>query len=79
MINNKYQIVLDAIDKVKDHINQGNEGRLFAVIHICGKQFKVTPEDIIIVEGYWPPRNGDEIKMEKVSKLCRVNNHSSYL
>lgn len=54
------------IQKVNDLVAQGNEGRLFAVIHVAGKQFKVTAEDLILIEGYWPPSNGDEINMEKV-------------
>ncbi|XP_064628559.1 large ribosomal subunit protein bL21m-like [Lineus longissimus] len=41
-------------------------GRLFAVIYINGRQRKITTEDIIIVEGQFPPDIGDRIKLEKV-------------
>ncbi|XP_029670274.1 39S ribosomal protein L21, mitochondrial [Formica exsecta] len=41
-------------------------GRMFAVVQVCGKQFKVTENDIIIVEGFWPPNIGDRLKLEKV-------------
>ncbi|CAH1399355.1 unnamed protein product [Nezara viridula] len=64
--NKEHLITQDVIANVNEQIKNGTEGRLFAVVYICGKQFKVTPEDIIIIEGYWPPQNGDEIKCEKV-------------
>ncbi|KAL5293446.1 MRPL21 family protein [Megaselia abdita] len=54
------------ISKVNNVISEKEEGRLFAVIHLCGKQFKVTSGDIILVEGYWPPTIGDEVRLEKV-------------
>lgn len=41
-------------------------GRLFAVVHIAGKQFKITEGDVIVIEGYWPPDVGDKIKLDKV-------------
>lgn len=42
------------------------EGRLFAVIQVMGKQYKVTAGDILVFEGYWAPTIGDKIRMEKV-------------
>lgn len=59
----------DLIKNVNKQVAENNEGRLFAVVHLCGKQFKVTAGDIILVEGYWPPDTGDSIKLEKVSFL----------
>ncbi|XP_069675290.1 large ribosomal subunit protein bL21m [Periplaneta americana] len=56
----------EVISKVNKLLEEGREGRLFAVVHISGKQFKVTTEDIITVEGYWAPQIGDKIKLEKV-------------
>lgn len=57
-------------NKIFNNVNQqlakNEEGRLFAVVHLCGKQFKITTGDIILVEGYWPPTIGDEIRLEKV-------------
>lgn len=55
------------IEKVNDQISQQNEGRLFAVVHLCGKQFKITSGDIILVEGFWPPNIGDKIRLDKVN------------
>ncbi|XP_011180571.1 39S ribosomal protein L21, mitochondrial [Zeugodacus cucurbitae] len=56
----------DVFDKVDKQIAERQEGRLFAIVHLCGKQFKITAGDIILVEGYWPPTIGDEIRLEKV-------------
>lgn len=41
-------------------------GRLFAIVHICGKQFKITETDLIIIQGYWPPTIGNKLNLEKV-------------
>lgn len=52
--------------EINKQIAEDKTGRLFAVIHVSGKQFKVTESDIIVVRGYWPPNPGDEITFEKV-------------
>lgn len=44
-------------------------GRLFAIVQVLGKQFKVTAGDLILLEGFWEPKNGDELKLNKVL-LC---------
>ncbi|XP_055533267.1 39S ribosomal protein L21, mitochondrial [Wyeomyia smithii] len=54
------------VQQVNQQIASGSEGRLFAVVQLCGKQFKITTGDIVIVEGYWPPTNGDRIRLDKV-------------
>lgn len=55
----------DSIIKiVNEAVIQNN--RLFAVVHICGKQFKVTDNDLVLIDGYWPPNVGDRIKFQKV-------------
>lgn len=33
---------------------------------MCGKQYKITENDLIIVQGYWPPNTGDKLNLEKV-------------
>ncbi|XP_062133373.1 large ribosomal subunit protein bL21m [Drosophila sulfurigaster albostrigata] len=53
-------------EKINQQVAKSEQGRLFAVVHLCGKQFKITPGDIILVEGYWPPTIGDEISLDKV-------------
>lgn len=54
------------INEINDQIATNKTGRLFAIIQVCGKQFKVTENDIIIVEGFWPPNIGERLKLEKV-------------
>lgn len=44
----------------------GDEGRLFAIVHICGKQYRITDGDIILISGYWAPTIGDKIRLDKV-------------
>lgn len=56
------------VDRINDKLNKNDIGRMFAVVHLCGKQFKVTPGDIILVEGFWPPTNGDQLRLDKVSR-----------
>lgn len=55
-------------DTVIKTVNEAakRNNRLFAVVHICGKQFKVTNNDLILIDGYWPPNVGDRIKLQKV-------------
>lgn len=59
-------IATDVISKVNNLIVKNDYGRLFAVVHLCGKQFKVTTEDLIVLEGYWPPTVGDKLNLEKI-------------
>ncbi|KOB69912.1 39S ribosomal protein L21, mitochondrial [Operophtera brumata] len=40
--------------------------RNFAIVHLLGKQWRVTDGDLLVVEGYWPPNIGDEIRLDKV-------------
>lgn len=54
------------INDVNKLVSQQAEGRLFAVVHLCGHQFKVTSGDLIVIEGYWPPTIGDKLRLEKV-------------
>lgn len=54
------------IKNVNQLVKQQAEGRLFAVIQVMGKQYKVTDGDIIVLEGYWAPTTGDKLRMEKV-------------
>lgn len=56
----------EIIQNVNNQLAKNDAGRLYAVVHLAGKQFKVTPGDILIVEGYWPPQNGDKIRLDKV-------------
>jgi len=56
----------DIIGKVNKEIRSDTLSRLFAVVHIAGKQFKITTEDIIMIQGLWAPDVGDRVRFEKV-------------
>lgn len=56
----------EIVGVINDQISQQSTSRLFAVVHLCGKQHKITDNDLIVVQGYWPPTNGDKINLEKV-------------
>lgn len=67
------------IGNVNNLVNQQAEGRLFAVVHICGKQYKVTAGDIVVIEGYWAPTIGDKIRLEKVEIFWIYNDYEKCL
>lgn len=54
------------LNEINNQIATNRTGRLFAVVQICGKQFKITENDIIIIEGFWPPNIGEYLKLGKV-------------
>ncbi|XP_020296557.1 39S ribosomal protein L21, mitochondrial [Pseudomyrmex gracilis] len=60
------RICTDVTNEINNQIARNKVGRMFAVVQICGKQFKVTENDILIIEGGWPPTIGDRLKLEKV-------------
>ncbi|XP_011261842.1 39S ribosomal protein L21, mitochondrial [Camponotus floridanus] len=62
----KDKICADVTNEINNQIAMDKTGRMFAVVQVCGKQFKVTENDIIIIEGFWPPNIGDHLKLEKV-------------
>ncbi|CAB3386128.1 Hypothetical predicted protein [Cloeon dipterum] len=59
----------ETLRKINSKLAANAEGRLFAIIHVCGKQFRVTPEDLIAIEGHWAPDAGERIRLEKVLLL----------
>jgi len=63
----------NVINLVNNVIEKNEVGRLFAVVQVCGKQYKVTDNDVIVVSGYWPPDIGDQIRLEKVLLLGSSN------
>ncbi|KAJ1523382.1 hypothetical protein ONE63_001248 [Megalurothrips usitatus] len=56
----------EVVSKVNSQIDEKSHGRLFAVVHLANRQWKITPEDVLVVEGFWPPNVGDVIRLEKV-------------
>ncbi|KAK1125784.1 hypothetical protein K0M31_005328 [Melipona bicolor] len=62
----KEKAAADVINKINKQIATNQVGRLFAVIYLCGTQFKITENDVIAIEGHWPPQPGDQLNLEKV-------------
>ncbi|KAL8170113.1 UNVERIFIED_CONTAM: 39S ribosomal protein L21, mitochondrial, partial [Gekko kuhli] len=56
----------ELVEKVNEQIADRQYGRLFAVVHFASRQWKVTSEDLILIEGHIPAECGDRIRMEKV-------------
>lgn len=54
------------VSAVSSIISGQDFGRLFAVVHFAGRQWKVTDEDLILVENHIEAECGDRIRMEKV-------------
>lgn len=59
-------MIVDILNKINEQAKNKLCGRLFAVVHVAGKQFKITESDVIVIEGHWPPDVGDKIRLDKV-------------
>jgi len=60
---------LTVADEVNTQLTSHNAGRLFAVVHVAGKQRKLTEEDIIIVDKHIVADIGQRIRLNKVRYL----------
>ncbi|XP_058015286.1 large ribosomal subunit protein bL21m [Ahaetulla prasina] len=56
----------EIVQNVNELIATGQYGRLFAVVHFASRQWKITSEDLILIENHIPAECGDRIRMEKV-------------
>lgn len=54
------------VGTVNQRITQQDFGRLFAVVHFAGRQWKITNEDLILIENHIEADCGERIRMEKV-------------
>nr|XP_033480690.1 39S ribosomal protein L21, mitochondrial [Epinephelus lanceolatus] len=54
------------VSTVNQRIQQQDFGRLFAVVHFASRQWKVTVEDLILIENHIEAECGDRIRLEKV-------------
>ncbi|CAK6975661.1 S ribosomal protein L21%2C mitochondrial [Scomber scombrus] len=54
------------VSTVNQIIHQQDFGRIFAVVHFSGRQWKVTTEDLILIENHIEADCGERIRMEKV-------------
>ncbi|VDK36612.1 unnamed protein product [Anisakis simplex] len=53
------------MDKIESELND-ERNRLFAVVYINGRQFKVGENDLITLQDNVPLDVGDKIRLEKV-------------
>lgn len=56
----------EVVGKVNELIAAGQYGRLFAVVHFASHQWKVTSEDLILIENELDIACGERIRLEKV-------------
>ncbi|KAM6160300.1 large ribosomal subunit protein bL21m [Erethizon dorsatum] len=56
----------EVVKKVNELIATSQYGRLFAVVHFASHQWKVTPEDLILIENELDIKCGERIRLEKV-------------
>nr|XP_020443868.1 39S ribosomal protein L21, mitochondrial [Monopterus albus] len=54
------------VSTVNQRIHRQEFGRLFAVVHFAGRQWKVTDEDLILIENHIEAECGERIRIEKV-------------
>ncbi|XP_038160783.1 39S ribosomal protein L21, mitochondrial [Cyprinodon tularosa] len=54
------------VSAVNQRIQKQDFGRLFAVVHLAGRQWKVTNEDLILIENHIEADCGERIILEKV-------------
>lgn len=64
-----HHLLTEVVQRVNEMIATGQYGRLFAVVHLASKQWKVTSEDLILMENVLPAECGDRIRLEKVKSL----------
>ncbi|KFO28311.1 39S ribosomal protein L21, mitochondrial [Fukomys damarensis] len=56
----------EVVRKVNELIATSQYGRLFAVVHFASHQWKVTSEDLILIENELDIKCGERIRLEKV-------------
>lgn len=56
----------EVVKTVNELIATGQYGRLFAVVHFASHQWKVTAEDLILIENELDIKCGERIWLEKV-------------
>lgn len=66
MVADLHAFPAELVGRVNELIAQGQYGRLFAVVHFAGHQWKVTSEDLILIDNALDAACGDRIRLEKV-------------
>ncbi|XP_034544866.1 39S ribosomal protein L21, mitochondrial [Notolabrus celidotus] len=59
----RHTAVVSTVNRI---IHDQDFGRLFAVVHFASRQWKVTHEDLILIENHIEAGCGERIRMEKV-------------
>ena len=59
----------ELVEKIENVCVNNDLGRLFAVIYVNKEQRKVTTEDLVVINGFFPPQIGDRIRLEKVKQF----------
>uniref|UniRef100_A0A673WN13 Large ribosomal subunit protein bL21m n=1 Tax=Salmo trutta TaxID=8032 RepID=A0A673WN13_SALTR len=59
----QHKVVLENVNTL---LAKEDYGRLFAVVHFASRQWKVTNEDLILIENHIDAECGDKIRLEKV-------------
>ncbi|CAI2348735.1 unnamed protein product [Caenorhabditis sp. 36 PRJEB53466] len=63
----------EVFKSISEEVTETKRQRLFAVVYINGRQWKVSDGDLINLEGNLPLNVGDEIKLEKVLMVGGAN------
>lgn len=71
-------VITAVVQKVNGLIQSGEYGRLFAVVQFAGRQWKVTNEDLILIENHIDVECGDGIRLEKVCPHSLLNTAKVY-
>jgi len=57
---------VSVVKQINNQLTSNEAGRLFAVVHVAGKQRKVTTEDIIVLDKHIDADTGERIRLNKV-------------
>ena len=76
----------DLITRINSDIASNETGRLYAVVYLQGRQFKVTTNDLIIMYYHLEAELGETIRLNKVHfqfqyvfmKMCMITQLGSY-
>ena len=62
----------EVVGRISEQLETSRVGRLFAVVHVAGKQRKVTAEDIIVLDKFIDADIGQRIRLNKVRYLASL-------
>ena len=66
-------IFLAVVERVNNCIANPDRGRLFAIVLIAGRQYKITDHDLVQTSGFMVGAEvGDRLRLERVSLLLLV-------